>query len=47
MKLANCSISVSLNLFDRDLKGFYYELSESKIYLSIGILNAFNAANCS
>lgn len=45
-KFATCSISESVNLFERVLKGFYSVLSESRISLSIGILYAFNAANC-
>lgn len=46
MKADTCSSSESVNLFERVLNGFYYELSERRMSLSIGILNAFSAAIC-
>lgn len=46
IKLVSCYIYDPVSLFDKVLKGFYSELSDSKINLSIGILNAFRAASC-
>ena len=42
-----CSNSASFNLFCKFLFGFYSVLSDKIRSLSIGILNCFNAFNCS
>ncbi len=46
MKLATCSIYESVNLLERVLYGFYSELSERRINLSMGMLKALRALSC-